>query len=49
MRSRDIMSQENARAVLDGAVIMTGQRVRQQYCSGCDSDSDRAESEAENL
>jgi len=45
MRSRYIMSQENARAVVDGAVIVTGQTVRQQYCSGCGSGSDRAESD----
>ena len=27
------------------AVTVTGQKVRQQYCSGCDSDSDGADSE----
>jgi len=39
------MSQENARAVVDGAVIVTGQTVRQHYCGECGRDSDRAESE----
>jgi hypothetical protein len=45
MGSRDTMSQENARTVVDGAVIVTGQTVSQQYCGGCGSDSGRAESE----
>ena len=46
MGSRSL-SQESARAVVAGAVIVTGQGVRQQYCSGFGSDSDRAESETE--
>jgi len=44
MGSRDVMSQENARAVVDGAVV-AGKTVRQQYFSGCGSESDRVDSE----
>jgi len=39
------MSQEIARAVGDGAVVVAGKTVRQQYCSACGSDSDKVDSE----
>ena len=45
MGSRDTMSQEIARAVGDGAVVVAGKTVRQQYCSACGSDSDKVDSE----